>query len=403
VTTVIEIRGKRDAAIRHTDKPERVAEERIRTVRDREEFADSKIRIMPDAHAGMGSTMVTAMTGSDKAVPNMVGADIGRGMETAKLRERDIDFAELDGLIRRKVTSGLEIREKERELNDEIDLSAPRRLARVNPHRARKSLGTLGGGNRFIEIDVNDAGDPYLAVHSGSWHLGTEVAKHYRNEAFRNPGRAGKKTLEKAMAALKAEGRGGEIPELMKRARNEKPPDIPKDLARVTGSLFDDRAGDMRIVQFFAAPNRGAMTEVMMSGTGLSETDRFTTVHNRIDADSLALRKGAVSAKLGERLLIPVNTRDGSLIRVGKGNEDRNESAPRGAGRLMGRSEAMKKLSGDEYAESMNGVFTASVGPETPDESPMAHKPMDEIAANVAPTADIIERSRPVRDFKAGE
>jgi RNA-splicing ligase RtcB len=375
----------------------------IKTVCDRAEFADSKIRVMPDVHAGKGCTIGTTMTITDKIVPGMVGVDIGCGMETVKIAEREVDLTALDKLIRREIPSGREVRGTEHALNAAIDLTALRCLSEVNLTRARRSIGTLGGGNHFIELDRNDYGELYLVVHSGSRHIGTEVASWYQDEAYRSLSGNSKKQLADTIARLKAKGREHEISSTIKRLKKVKTDVIPKDLAYLSNELFDDYIHDMKIIQRFAVLNRQAMTEVILTGMGLTEIERFTTIHNYIDTDSMILRKGAVSAKRGERLLIPINMRDGSLICVGKGNDDWNQSAPHGAGRLMSRTMAFKTLSMDEYAAGMRGVFSTSVSRDTLDESPMAYKPIDEIISHIAPTVDIVEHIRPVHNFKASE
>jgi RNA-splicing ligase RtcB len=403
---MIGITGAYNTAICFTDALEATAAEQIKAVCDRAEFSDCKIRIMPDVHAGMGCTIGTTMTIINKIVPGMVGVDIGCGMESVKLAEKEIDYAALDNLIHREIPSGRDIRKDHHPLNAEIDLGELRIAREVNLERARRSIGTLGGGNHFIEVDRSDSGDLYLVVHSGSRHLGTEVANYYQDEAYRALCGNSKKQIEEAIAELKAQGREREIAGTIKTLKSQAKQEIgaiPKDLSYVSGELFDDYLHDMKITQRFADLNRKAMTDVILRGMGLTEVERFTTIHNYIDADTMILRKGAVSAKAGERLLIPINMRDGSLICIGKGNNDWNQSAPHGAGRLMSRSAAFKTLSMDEYAAEMSGIFTTSVNRDTLDESPMAYKSIDEIAAHTAPTAEIVERVRPTYNFKAGE
>ncbi|MDR1961350.1 MAG: RtcB family protein [Gracilibacteraceae bacterium] len=403
---MIQISGEHNTAICYTDELESSALEQIRAVCDRKEFAGCKIRIMPDVHAGMGCTIGTTMTISGKIVPGMVGVDIGCGMETVRLAEKEIDYEALDRLIRREIPSGRDVRDQPHPLNAEIDLDELRCVREVHTGRARRSIGTLGGGNHFIEIDRADSGELYLVVHSGSRRLGTEVAHYYQDEAWKSLRGASKTQIEETIAALKAAGREREIADTIKRLKSEAQSEagaIPKDLAYVSGGLFSDYIHDMKLTQRFAALNRRAMTEVILRGMGLTETDRFTTVHNYIDTDAMILRKGSVSAKAGERLLIPINMRDGSLICAGKGNEEWNQSAPHGAGRLMSRSQAFQSLSMDEYSAEMSGVFTTSVSRDTLDEAPMAYKSIDDIIRHIAPTADIIERLRPAYNFKAGE
>jgi RNA-splicing ligase RtcB len=328
---MIRVAGTYNAAVCYTGELETAAKEQIRAVCDRAEFAGCKIRIMPDVHAGMGCTIGTTMTITDKIVPGMVGVDIGCGMETVKLVEREIDYAKLDALIRRAIPSGREIRDTCHPLNAEIDMGELRCASEVNLERAKRSIGTLGGGNHFIEVGRSDNGDLYLVVHSGSRHLGTEVAGYYQDEAYKALCGNSKRQIDEMIASLKAEGREREITGTIKKLKaqvNSEAGSIPKALSYVCGNMFDDYIHDMKITQRFAVLNRRAMTEVILRGMSLTEVDRFTTIHNYIDTDEMILRKGAVSAKSGERLLIPINMRDGSLICVGKGNDDWNQSAP---------------------------------------------------------------------------
>jgi RNA-splicing ligase RtcB len=393
-------------AICYTSELEAKALEQIKAVCDREEFADCKIRIMPDVHAGMGCVIGTTMTITDKIVPGMVGVDIGCGVETVRLEENKIDYQALDNLIRREIPSGRDIRKNYHPLSDEIDLAGLRCFSDVKLERARRSIGTLGGGNHFIEVDCSDNGELYLVIHSGSRHIGKEVATLYQDEAYRTLCGNSKRQIEETIIALKKAGREREIAGTIKRLKGavkHEVDSIPKDLAYVADSLFDDYIHDMKIIQRFAVLNRQAMSEVILRGMGLTEIDRFTTIHNYIDTDSMILRKGSVSAKMGERLLLPINMRDGSLICIGKGNEEWNYSAPHGAGRLMSRQAAFKTLSMEEYAAGMNGIFTTSLSRETLDESPMAYKSIDYIMRHIGPTVAVVERLRPVYNFKANE
>ena len=385
---MITIQGQYNTAICYTNELEGAAREQIQAVCDRPEFAGCKIRIMPDVHAGKGCTIGTTMTIQDKIVPGMVGVDIGCGMETVELAEREIDFAKLDALIREKIPFGREIRDIPHSLNSEIDLTQLRCADQVNLDRATHSIGSLGGGNHFIEVDQAGDGQLFLVVHSGSRHLGTEVAKHQ---------------IQETIAKLKAEGRFQEIQKTITALKKEHELDIPKDLAYVEGKLFDDYIHDMKLTQQFAVLNRKAMVDVILEGMGLTAVDIFTTIHNYIDTDAMILRKGSVSAKKGEKLLIPINMRDGSLICVGTGNEDWNCSAPHGAGRLMSRRAALNTLSMEEFQNEMKGIYTTCVVPDTLDESPMAYKSIEEIVSQVGPTAIIVERIRPVYNFKASD
>ena len=399
---MIRIEGKNNEALCYTSILEEAAAEQIRAVCDQEAFAGSRIRIMPDVHAGKGCTIGTTMTIRDKIVPGMVGVDIGCGMETVRLEEKEIDFYALDGVIRTYIPAGRAVREQEHPLNARIDLNALRCAEHVDLERARLSIGSLGGGNHFIEIDRDEQGNLYLVVHSGSRNLGTQVATYYQRAAWNELSRKARSTKD-IVAQMKAEGRQEEISEVLKALRKEAVPDVPKDLAYVEGALFDDYIHDMRITQHFATLNRKAMVDVILEKMGLHAAEQFTTIHNYIDTEHMILRKGSVSAMAGEKLLIPINMRDGSLICIGRGNEEWNCSAPHGAGRLMSRTQAVRTLSMEEYRREMAGIYTTSVAQDTLDESPMAYKPLEEIVHQIGPTAEIISRIVPVYNFKASE
>ena len=405
---MIEIQGLHNTALCYTPALEPAAAGQIKAVCDQEAFAGCKIRIMPDVHAGKGCTIGTTMTIRDKIVPGMVGVDIGCGMETVRLAEKQIDFAALDALIRKEIPCGQNIRKDEHPLNDEINLHQLRCSPYVSIERAKRSIGTLGGGNHFIEVDRGENGELYLVVHSGSRHLGTQVCgtqvcKYYQDQGRFAMWGGARHQIDELIAEYRAAGRWQEIQSAVNELRKEHPINIPKDLAYVEGKLFDDYIHDMRITQHFAVLNRKAMTDVIMRGMGLTKVEEFTTIHNYIDTEKMILRKGSVSAEAGEKLLIPINMRDGSLICIGKGNEEWNCSAPHGAGRLMSRKQAFAMLSMDEYAAEMEGIWSSCVVSDTLDESPMAYKPIDEIVSEIGPTADIVERIRPVYNFKAAE
>ena len=402
---MVEIKGQYNTAICYTDELDESAARQIKAVCDQVEFSGCKIRIMPDVHAGMGCCIGTSMTISDKIVPGMVGVDIGCGMETVEIAEREIDFEKLDELIRKEIPYGREVREIHHPFNYEIALKELRCAPNVNIDRARRSIGTLGGGNHFIEVDRAEDGRLFIVVHSGSRHIGNEVAKHYQEQAYKDLGGSSTAQVKAVIKQLKEEGRAREIEGTVKRLKAESAGKVtvPKELAYVTGQLFDDYIHDMKLIQEFAVLNRKAMMEVILTGMELTRADTFTTIHNYIDTDVMVLRKGAVSAKAGEKLLIPINMRDGSLICVGKGNEDWNCSSPHGAGRLMSRTAAKRDLSMDEYRAEMEGVFTTCVVEDTLDEAPMAYKSIDEIVRQIGPTADIVERIKPIYNFKAAE
>lgn len=396
-----EVIGKHNTAKIFTDVVDDASIAQVKELCDQEFCAGSRIRLMPDIHAGAGCTVGTTMTIKDKVVPNLVGVDIGCGMETVTIKEDNLDMVRLDRVIRERVPAGFEVRAVAHKYADRVDLREMRCADRVDINRARNSVGTLGGGNHFIEVDRDDEGKLYIVVHSGSRHLGLEVAKHYQEAGYKKISDQSD-GLEKLIEELKAAGRQREIQQEIKKYKSEYQCDIPKALAYVDGSLFDDYIHDMKIVQRFAEINRQAMMDEIVSGMGVHVEEQFTTIHNYIDTDSMILRKGAVSAKRGEILLIPINMRDGSIIAVGKGNEDWNCSAPHGAGRLMSRAKAKEKFTVSEFERQMDGIYTTSVNQETLDECPMAYKSMDAITVNIGPTVDILKIIKPVYNFKAG-
>lgn len=400
-----EIPGLYNKAVCYCGELEAQAEEQIRAVCDRREFSNSRIRIMPDVHAGTGCTIGTTMTITDKIVPGMVGVDIGCGMETVFLDEKELDLKRLDALIRERIPSGFSVRKTPHSLNGEIDLHELRSTKDLNIGRAELSIGSLGGGNHFIEMDRDEDGYLYLVIHSGSRHIGSEVAGYYQKEAIRAMNGKAKFQLAEVIAKLKAEKREKEISGTIRsmKQREEIPLPIPQELTYVEGPLFDDYLHDMKIIQHFAMLNRKAMSEVILNGMNLHERERFTTIHNYIDTDEMILRKGAVSARKGEKLLIPINMRDGSLICIGKGNEEWNCSAPHGAGRLMSRKAAFARLSLEKFREEMAGIYSTCVTADTLDESPMAYKNMEDIVSQIEPTVEIVKRIRPIYNFKASE
>ena len=400
---MIEVSGKYNSAKIFTDVVDQASIAQVILLCSQEFAQGSRIRMMPDIHAGAGCTVGTTMTIRDKVVPNLVGVDIGCGMETVRLRERHLELEQLDKYIRQRIPSGFSIRDKAHRYMEKVDLSALRCYKSVDPLRAEKSLGTLGGGNHFIEVDRDEDGDLYLVIHSGSRHLGLEVANFYQNEAYQRLNGSSRADAEALVAQLKAEGRDKEIQKALKALKSTKRTSVPKPLAYAQGELFDDYIHDMAIVQQFAALSRQAMVDELLRGLKLHAQDSFTTIHNYIDMEAMVLRKGAVSAKEGERLLIPINMRDGSLICVGKGNPDWNCSAPHGAGRLMSRADAKHSFTVSQFKKEMDGIYTTSVGKSTLDECPMAYKTMSDIVDNIGETARIEKIIRPVYNFKAGD
>ncbi|WP_462427776.1 RtcB family protein [Fusobacterium varium] len=402
-TKFYEITGKYNTAKVFTNVIENEAVEQVKILCNQEFISGSKIRIMPDVHSGAGCTIGTTMTITDKVIPNLVGVDIGCGMETVMIADKEIDLEKLDKLIYEKIPSGHNIRKIPHELINEIDLNQLRCTGHVKMDRAIRSIGTLGGGNHFIEAGKDEEGNIYITVHSGSRHLGLEVANYYQKMGYKALNKVSDVDIEKIIEQLKSEGREKEINKTIKEIKKQIITDIPPALAYVSEELFDDYIYDMKLIQKFAVLNRKAMMNEIIKGLETEIIEEFTTIHNYIDTDMMILRKGAVSAKKGEKLLIPINMRDGSLICIGKGNEDWNYSAPHGAGRLMSRTKAKKVFNLKSFKEEMVGVYTTSVNKDTLDECPMAYKAMEDIVKNIGDTVDIIKRIIPIYNFKAGE
>ncbi len=399
------VEGQFNTAKIYTDIVDENALLQIKTLCDQEYTSGSKIRIMPDVHAGAGCTIGTTMTIKDKVVPNLVGVDIGCGMETIQIKNIFIELNKLDKLIYEKIPSGYNVREQPHKYNDEIDLSELRckEEGKININRAILSLGTLGGGNHFIEADNDEDGNIYIVVHSGSRHLGLEVAEFYQEQAYKSLNGNTNVDIKKLIEEYKSLGKEKEIQSEVEKLKQQINTQIPKPLAYLTGQLMEDYIHDMKIVQKFAMLNRKAMMDEIIRGMKLKVVEEFTTIHNYIDTENMILRKGAVSAKSKEKLLIPINMRDGSLICIGKGNSDWNFSAPHGAGRLLSRNQAKSSFSLSEFKKQMDGIYTTSVNADTLDECPMAYKGIDDIINNIKETAEIIKVIRPIYNFKAGE
>lgn len=404
-----EVKGKFNSAKVFTDSVDEKSLQQIQTLCNQEFTSGTKIRLMPDVHAGAGCTIGTTMTIKDKIVPNLVGVDIGCGMETLCIKadsevSKNFNGAELDKIIRKNIPSGFNIRKFPHGFVEQVDWDKIK--GHYNKKRAWLSLGTLGGGNHFIEADRDDEGNLYIVVHSGSRHAGLEIANYYQELAWRQLNGNCESDCKQLIEQLKAEGRTQEIQEKLAELKAQVVTNIPKDLAYLSGEFFDDYINDMKIMQHFALLNRKAMIQVICIGLHVKEEDiieQFTTIHNYIDTDNMILRKGAVSAQKGEKLLIPINMRDGSIICVGKGNEDWNCSAPHGAGRVMSRKKARENLSLEEFKAEMSGIWSSTVNLDTIDEAPMAYKSMDDILANINPTAEILKIIKPIYNYKAGD
>ncbi len=400
---MIEIKGKMNTALCYAKVVEKEAIEQIRRMCDYPMTEGSQIRIMPDVHAGKGCTIGTTMTINGKAVPNVVGVDIGCGMYTVNLGKADIDFEKVDEAAH-FIPSGRDIWDGRIERFDLTDLACYRQLKETK--RLAKSLGTLGGGNHFIEIDEASDGTKYLVIHSGSRNLGKQVAELYQKLAV-NLDRGYGEYLEKReeiIRTYKEQGRRKEIQEALKQLHfkvYESEPTMPEDLCYLSGRYLEDYLHDVVICQAFAKRNREKMAELLLERTGMTGGEAFHTIHNYIDTEEMILRKGAIAAHKGEKVLIPINMRDGSVLAVGKGNPDWNFSAPHGAGRLMSRMDAKAKLSMKEYEESMKGIYTTSVNEYTLDESPMAYKSLDDIIDVIKDSVDVIDIMKPIYNFKA--
>lgn len=398
---MLEIKGKVNTAICYAKVIEDEAIEQIRRMCDYPMTEGSRIRIMPDVHAGKGCTIGTTMAIIDKAVPNVVGVDIGCGMYTVRLAEREIDLEKLDEAAH-FIPSGMNVWEGRQERFDLTEIRCYRALK--DARRLERSLGTLGGGNHFIEVDQAADGTKYLVIHSGSRNLGKQVAEYYQRLAVDlNKGKeeyfARRDTL---IAEYKAAGRRTEIQQALKELHwSSHEATIPEDLCFVYGQYLEDYLFDVEICQRFARRNREKMAEILLSRSGLTAVDAFHTIHNYIDTEEMILRKGAIAAHKGERVLIPINMRDGSVLAVGKGNPEWNFSAPHGAGRIMSRTAARANLDMDEYRREMAGIYTTSVNEATIDEAPMAYKSLEDIIGVISESVDIIEVLKPIYNFKA--
>lgn len=399
---MIELQGKYATAKVFTDVVDNESISQVINLLSQPYIEGSRVRMMPDIHAGAGCTIGTTMTIKDKICPNLVGVDIGCGMETIRIKETHIEPQKLDKVIRSGIPSGFEIRKKAHRFAKDIDLSELYCAKKVNLDRAYNSIGTLGGGNHFIEANQDEDGNIYIVVHSGSRHLGLEIANFYQEAAYKALTSYSKEEIEAKVVELKAAGRQKEIQSVLKQLKAKHSP-VPKPLAYVEGELFEAYLHDMWIAQRFANLNRQAMMDTIVKDMGFHVVEQFTTIHNYIDVENMILRKGAVSAQAGEKLLIPINMRDGSLICVGKGNGDWNYSAPHGAGRLMSRSAAKQTFTVSEFKKEMDGIYTTSVGRSTLDECPMAYKNMADIVDNIEPTVTIEAVIKPIYNFKAGD
>ena len=402
---MFEIKGKVNTAVCYAAVVEEEAIEQIRRMCDYEFTEGSKIRIMPDVHAGKGCTIGTTMTINDKVVPNIVGVDIGCGMYTVELGLVNIDFERVDAAVH-EIPSGRGVWEGRMERFDLTGLACYRSLKQTK--RLERSLGTLGGGNHFIEIDVASDGNKYLVIHSGSRNLGKQVAELYQAQAVDlNLGKANYfEQRDEIIRTYKEQGRRSEIQAALKSLEAEwkaKEPTMPADLCYLYGTYLEDYLHDVEICQQFARRSRERMAEIILEKTGMTARSSFHTIHNYIDTREMILRKGSIAAHAGELVLIPINMRDGSVLARGKGNPEWNFSAPHGAGRLMSRMKARETLNLEAYRKTMEGIYTTSVNESTLDEAPMAYKSLDDILDVIRDSVDVIEVLKPIYNFKASE
>lgn len=402
---MLEIKGRVNTDICYAKVIEDEAIDQIRRMCDYPMTAGSRIRIMPDVHAGKGCTIGTTMTIADKAVPNVVGVDIGCGMYTVNLGKADIAFERIDEACH-YIPSGMNVWEGRQERFDLTELRCYRNLK--DTRRLERSLGTLGGGNHFFEVDESKDGTKYLIIHSGSRNLGKQVAELYQKLAVdldRGYGEYFEKRDE-IIRTYKEQGRRKEIQDALKELHfevYEGQPSMPADLCYLSGKYLEDYLHDVEICQRFARRSREKMAEIILERTGMTGGEAFHTIHNYIDKDEMILRKGAIAANAGEKVLIPINMRDGSVLAVGKGNPEWNYSAPHGAGRIMSRTKAKNELSLDEYRKEMTGVYTTSVNEYTLDEAPMAYKSLEDIINVIRESVDVIDVMKTIYNFKASD
>ena len=411
------VRGKNGEAKIFTDLADEVTIGQIIGILNSELAKDSQVRIMPDCHAGAGCVIGTTMKKTDKVCPNIVGVDIGCGMLVVELGKIAIDLEKFDRCCH-EIPSGNAVYEDIRQIDHQwncsnftkdryswLDSFECAKLLR-NKERLWGSLGSLGGGNHFIELDKDDDDNVYLVIHSGSRNLGKQVAEIYQDIAEKKLLNNSKEKAD-LIAKLKAQGRFQEIQDKLTEL-SKKQPKTPKELAYLTDTDKSNYYNDMNLCQRFASENRKRIAFQILEKyfekkIWENNFPNFETIHNYMDFNHGILRKGAVSAQKGEKLIIPMNMRDGSLICIGKGNPDWNYSAPHGAGRLMSRAEAREKISLEEFSDSMQGIYSTTVNRSTLDESPMAYKPMEIIVENIKDTVEIVKIIKPIYNFKASE
>ncbi len=389
---MIKLQGKRNTAIVFADKLDKPTKTQISSLLREEAYSDSKIRIMPDTHSGRHVAVGTTMTVSKRIAPALVGVDIGCGMEVVFLAEKELDLEKLDSVIHSRIPAGAKTHDTPLAFFDLNDLLCK---DYVDKERALRSLGTLGGGNHFIEVDRTEDGTLVLVIHSGSRQLGSDVAGYYQDQAYRYQCKKQRKRSKQSYYDSRDIG-AYYVSKTEKSAVK-----VNREEAILEGTLFDDYLHDLTVVTAFADLNRRTIAEVICKQMGLTLTDRFSCIHNYIDTEHMILRKGAISARLGQRLIIPLNMRDGAVLGVGKGNPDWNFSAPHGAGRACSRSDARYAYTVEEYQRQMEGIFTTTANEGSLDECPMAYKSPDRILDFIGETVSDIEIIKPIYNFKS--
>ena len=389
---MIKLQGKRNSAIIFADKIDKQTKTQISELLREEAYADSKIRIMPDTHSGKNVAVGTTMTVKNRIAPSLVGVDIGCGMEVVFLKEQEIDPEKLDRVIHSLVPAGTKIHGAP---ITSFDFDALHCKDKVNLERALRSIGTLGGGNHFIEVDRTEGGELVLVIHSGSRQLGSDVATYYQDQAYRYQCKKQRKRARQSYYD-DADAAG-----FIRQKSSSNTVNVKRETAILEGSLLEEYLNDLDIVVSFADLNRQTMAKIICNNMGLTITDRFSSIHNYIDTEYMILRKGAISARLGERVIIPLNMRDGALLGIGKGNPEWNFSAPHGAGRACSRTDAKYAFTVEEFKREMEGIYTTTATEGSIDECPMAYKAPSRIFEFISETVSDYEIIKPIYNFKS--
>ena len=389
---MIKLQGKRNSAIIFADKIDKPTKTQISELLREEAYADSKIRIMPDTHSGKNVAVGTTMTVKNRIAPSLVGVDIGCGMEVVFLKEQELDLEKLDRVIHSFVPCGTKTHDIP---VASFDFDTLHCKGNVNLERALRSIGTLGGGNHFIEVDRTQGGELVLVIHSGSRQLGSDVATYYQDQAYRYQCKKQRKRARQSYYDdVDATG-------FIRQKSSSNTVNVKRETAILEGTLLDEYLHDLDIVTYFADLNRQTMAKIICDNMGLTVTDRFSCIHNYIDTEYMILRKGAISARLGERVIIPLNMRDGALLGTGKGNPEWNFSAPHGAGRACSRTDAKYAFTVEEFKREMEGIYTTTATEGSIDECPMAYKAPSRIFEFIGETVSDYEIIKPIYNFKS--